>query len=119
MAGNVELLERTRPPAKDNDEYRAFSFGRIGIRPQLTLLFTKASGEVEGFPYADFRGIWTRDRNAGFTMTFGNRIITVEGQNLKQLFEYICNHRAAEVVLCDPHSAMALEENATVVWAIT
>ncbi|MEZ6101665.1 MAG: hypothetical protein R3E01_22245 [Pirellulaceae bacterium] len=100
------------------DEYQAFSFGRIGIKPQLTLLFRKATGEVEGFAYADFRGISAIDENAGFKIRFDTRTVKVEGRNLRQLFQYICLHRAAEIVEIDEWMTLQLPEDRAVVWRV-
>lgn len=96
-------------------EYQAFSFARVGIRPQLTLLLRKASGEVEGFPYADFRGVSAVDENSCFTIRFDTRTVKVEGQNLKQLFQYVCNYRAAEIVEAEATAAMHIPDGKVVV----
>jgi hypothetical protein len=46
----------------DEEEYTAFTHGRVGTRPQMTLVFRKCDGEEEGFAYAQFSRICTRDR---------------------------------------------------------
>lgn len=122
MRGKVEVIERVqsvRATRDEADEYRAFSFGRVGIKPQMTLLVRKSSGEVEGFPYSDFTGIWSLNEDDGFTIRFRDRIINIEGRNLRRLFDYICNHRAAEIVEIDSHAAMAVADESAVVWRVS
>ncbi|MEZ6104472.1 MAG: hypothetical protein R3E01_36505 [Pirellulaceae bacterium] len=100
------------------DEYQAFSFGRIGVKPQLTLLFRKATGEVHGFAYADLRGISTLDEDRGFTIRFDSGTVKIEGRNLRQLFQYICLHRAAEIVEIDEQMTLQLPHDRAVVWLV-
>ncbi len=114
IEGRFARKEADSEPA----EYQAFSFGRVGIRPQLTLLLRKANGEVEGFPYADFRGISAVNEDVGFTIRFDTRTVKVEGQNLKQLFQYVCNYRAAEIVEAEPSVVMQTPDGQAVVWSI-
>lgn len=107
-----------RATGDEADEYQALSFGRVGIRPQVTVLFRKANGEVEGFPYADFRGISSLNEESGFTVRFDARTVKIEGQHLGKLFQYICNHRAAEILEADPATAMNSPDGKPVVWLV-
>ena len=107
-----------RTSSDDPDEYQAFCFGRVGVKPQLTLLVRKATGDVEGFPYADFSGVSATDENTGFTVRFGTRTVRVEGRNLQRLFHYLCNYRAAEIIETDERTAMQLANGQAVVWQV-
>jgi hypothetical protein len=110
------FAKRTSPD--DPDEYQPFSFGRVGVKPQLTLLMRKATGEVEGFPYADFSGVSATDENTGFTVRFATRTVRVEGRNLRQLFQYVCSYKAAEIVETTMRSTMQIPEGKAVIWQI-
>ncbi len=107
-----------RAATEEAEEYQALSFGRVGIKPQITLLFRKANGEVEGFPYADFRGISSVNEDIGFTVRFDTRTVKVEGQNLREAFRYICTHRAAEILEADEATAMQSPDGKPVVWKV-
>jgi hypothetical protein len=102
----------------ETDEYEAFSFGRVGNKPQFTLLCRKATGEVEGFSYADYRGVSAIDEENGFSVKFGAQKVRIEGRHLGQLFRYVCNLRAAEIVATDEHTAMRLPDGKAVVWRV-
>lgn len=103
---------------EEPEEYQAYSFGRVSSKRQVTLLFRKASGEVEGFAYADYRGISAVNETIGFTVRFDTRTVKVEGQHLGELFQYICNHRAAEIREADVETAMQTPEGKAVVWLV-
>ena len=118
---SLKIVDGVQPhrATSEDSEYRAFSFGRVGVRPQMTLLLRKASGEVEGFPYADFHGIHSMNEELGFSIQFGRRLVNIEGRNLKQLFGYVCNFRAAEIVEATEITAMALPEFEAIVCRVT
>lgn len=115
----IEGAFAKRAVSEESDEYQAFTFGRIGAKPQLTLLVRKATGEVEGFPYADFAGISAKDEDAGFSVRFGPHSVRIEGRNLKQLFQYVCNYRAAEIIQADERTVMTIGPDKGVVWGIS
>jgi hypothetical protein len=121
MHDNAVVIESKfsrRASSEDDAEYQAFSFGRVGIKPQLTLLIRKASGAVEVFPYADFCGISSSDENLGFTLRFATRTVLIEGQRLGKLFQYICNFRTAEIMEADERTAAIAEPDKPIVWRV-
>jgi hypothetical protein len=116
IAGNFAK----RASQDEADEYQAFSYGRIGNRPQLTLVIRQAAGGVRGFPYARFEGIGAdQDESNGFFVRFGREIVSFEGRNLGELFGYVCNYRASEIFEADRHTAMQIGEGKGVVWKAT
>ncbi|MEZ6104429.1 MAG: hypothetical protein R3E01_36290 [Pirellulaceae bacterium] len=119
MRGSVQPFERmagSRPGADEADEYRAFAFGRVGIRPQMTLVVRRSTGEFEGFAYAEFSGISGINEDNGFVVRFGPRLVAIEGKNLKRLFGYVCNFRAAEILEASGSAALKIPEDEPVVW---
>ncbi len=90
-------------------EYEAFSYGRVGIRPQLMLSFRKANGLVKVRPYALLQGLDSDDENSAFALSFPGLVVTVQGRNLSRLFVFICLHRVAEINEAD--TAMQFTES--------
>jgi len=112
------LAQLARGEARRNDEeftnsaaeeYTAFARGRVGPRPQMMLCFRKCTGEVIVFAYSLLTRIQSENTNRGFTMTFGDTKVTLEGENLVQLFDYIRQHRAVEVVEAERTVVMSSE----------
>lgn len=99
---------RTETEATEQD-YSAFARGRVGRRPQMMLAFQKCTGEVEVFAYSTLRRIQSRDPDRGFAINFGDVELTIEGQNLMQLFHYVCEHRAVEIVEAERTVVMSAE----------
>lgn len=91
------------------DEYTAFARGRVGTRPQMMICFRKCTGEVTVFAYSLLTRIHSENSDRGFTMTFGDTNVTLEGENLVQLFDYIRQHRAVEVVEAERTVVMTAE----------
>ena len=91
------------------DEYTAFARGRVGTRPQMMLCFRKCSSEVTVFAYSLLMRIHSENPDRGFTITFGDTKVTLEGENLTALFHFIREHRAAEVVEADRTVVMTTE----------
>lgn len=91
------------------DEYTAFARGRIGRRPQMMLAFRKCSGETLAVAYSLLTRIRSDDPDRGFAMTFGETEVKIEGEKLTQLFHYVCEHRALEIVEADRTIIMAAE----------
>ncbi|APZ94534.1 hypothetical protein [Fuerstiella marisgermanici] len=101
------------PPPAD-DDYVAFGHGRVGLRPRMMLTFRKCSGEVEVLPYSMLMRICSDDTDKGFTLHFGSQTVIVEGQGLTQLFRYLCEHRAVEIVESDRTAALDGEAKSVV-----
>lgn len=100
------------------DEYEAFAGVRIGNRPQLTLVFTKCTGEVLGFPYANLMQLTSTDVGQGFTLEFAGVEVVIKGRNLARLFRYVCDHRAAEIIEADRAEALLARQGEPVVEEI-
>ncbi len=117
------------PPAKkdygavirseEEPEYRAFAFGRVSIRPQLMIEFSKADGFHLILPYMDIKSISTPDPSKGFILEFSGRKITIEGNNLTNCFRYMRENRVAILVEADRVSAMQEAETEPVIYRIT
>ena len=83
--------------------------GRVGIRPQMMICFRNCSGEVTVFAYSLLTRIHSENPDRGFTLTFGDTKVTLEGQNLTPLFHYIREHRTVEVVEAERTVVMQTE----------
>jgi hypothetical protein len=106
-------------PAEETEIYQAFSFGRVGIRPQLMLCLVKCDGHHLVLPYADLRAIITSEPDKGFLLDFGGRELLIEGTSLLICFRYLRDHRLAELSEIDSSSAMLQPEGTPVVHKIT
>ncbi|MCA9038409.1 MAG: hypothetical protein KDA91_24960, partial [Planctomycetaceae bacterium] len=116
---DISQFTRTRTHPQDtvspaDDDYVAFGHGRVGLRPRMMLGFRKCNGQVDVFPYSLLTAIHSDDVDTGFTLTFGPRIVRVEGHKLTQLFRYVCEHRAVEIAESDRTTVMQTDDNAIV-----
>lgn len=102
----------------DEEGYAALAGGRIGNRPQWTLVFQQASGAVRGFPYAQFDGLRAEDPERGFIVMFAGVEIEVSGHNLGRVVRAVCEHRAAAIVEATRAQGLLLPESEPVVSAI-
>jgi hypothetical protein len=102
----------------DEGDYRAFSYGRVGLRPQMTLTLRFVGGSMRGLPYSQMLGIDSDDDDAGFRMEFPGTIVEVRGRNLKRLVRYVCDHRAAEIVESSAAASVGAPSTASIVDAI-
>ena len=76
---------------------------RVGINPQLSVIFRKADGSATGFAYSHLYSVDTSNEAEGFVAEFTQTKVTVKGRNLGPLFGFICQHRAAEVTEAERH----------------
>jgi hypothetical protein len=120
------LLTRQEPEARNasaesNDEagYVSLGHGRIGNRPQLSLLFTKSDGSGKAVAYNLFCGIEFDNPDEGFTLLFSTCKVVIAGRNLKQLLRRICQHRQAEIVEVGQRAALGAPPGEPVVETIT
>jgi hypothetical protein len=104
--------------SQEEDEYAALAGGRIGNRPQWTLVVEHADGAVRGFPYAQFDGIRAHDPTQGFTIAFADCEVTIEGRNLTRLFNRVCEHRVATIVEAPRSRGLLAEDDEPIVWSI-
>ncbi len=96
-----------------------FTFGRVGPRPQMTLMLCFAGGHGKGFPYAQMLGIEFDDEDAGFRLEFPGQVVEIRGRNLKRLLRYVCDHRAARIDESTPQQSLAATAAAEIVDSIT
>lgn len=82
-------------------EYEAFAHGRVGNRPQLMVVFRKASGAVHAFSYASLLELHAVDPERGCVVDFAGVKVAIVGEKLGRLFRYLCDHKAAEIVEAD------------------
>lgn len=120
QARNTDHVAGSLPAESESGEqYRAFANGRIGVQPQLTLLFRTAAGLVRGFSYSYFFGIESDDPSTGFVVDFTHEKVVVAGRNLQQLFHLVCAHRVAEIVEVSRTIALEADQNEAVVEQIS
>lgn len=95
VVGHVGIVRKLSAdiPKETEPEYRAASFGRVGLRPQVMLEIVQASGYREVFPYLDLRGIATSDPKLGFELRFSDQKWIVQGQNLDVCYRYLKQNR--------------------------
>ena len=93
-----------------DDDYRAFSFGRVGSRSQAMLTFIKKNDYVEAIAYAKLDRVYSSDINTELKLDFGDRQVLIKGTNLSELFRYICLARCSEVTQQTSLEAMSSKE---------
>lgn len=126
-----ELLERRQPRLSEEssgvaqltsattEEYQAFANGRIGSRPQLSVIFRKASGAACCFSYAHLFTVESENPEAGCIVTFSaGKSVHLRGRNLAQLFDCICFHKAAEIAEAHRSIGITADGSAPIVEAI-
>jgi hypothetical protein len=96
------------------EEYTAFARGRVGTRPQMMICFRKCSGEVNAFAYSLLTRIYSENPNRGFSMSFSDTEIRIDGENLLPLFHYVREHRTAEIVEAERAVVMSSEGDCVV-----
>jgi hypothetical protein len=113
-----ELAQNVEASRDDDSEYKAFTFGRVGPRPQMTLILGFAGGHGRGFPYAQMLGIEFDDEDAGFRLEFPGQVIEIRGRNLKRLLRYVCDHRAARIEESTLQQSLVASDTAEIVDSI-
>lgn len=106
------------PPA-EAEEYEAFSFGRVGQKPQFTVAFKQADGFSEGLSYSDFRGWTTPDGNTSLELIFVGRKIAIEGSNLGRILDLIRQHRLFDLTEASRSQAMQCSADEPIVTKLT
>lgn len=101
------------------DEYTAFARGRVGTRPQMMVCFRKCSGEVKVFAYSLLTKIRSDNPDRGFSMSFHETEVRLEGENLLPLFHYLREHRAVEIVEADRAEMLTAEGECVVTRILT
>lgn len=84
--------------ADDEQDYRAFSFGRVGLRPQIRIELRKSDGYHLMLAYVDLKTVETMNPENGFVLSFPSFKITIEGQNLTDCYNYLATDRVATIV---------------------
>lgn len=103
------------PKLEEEAEYQAFSFGRVGPRPQIMLEICKADGYRLALPYIDLKKITTMNPDRGFELHFSDQKILVEGQNLKDCYRYIKQNRLDSMLEAERANAMAVAQQEAVI----
>lgn len=108
MSDTTLYMERLRTAGQaattngEEAEYSACSFGRVGLRPQVSVTFRKADGSGHNFAYSHFYGVCDENPNVGFVIEFTRHTVAVEGRNLERLYRLVCEHKAREIQEIDP-----------------
>jgi hypothetical protein len=99
------------------EEYQAFSFGRVGSKSQLTLAIRRVSGTVHGFSYAH---LYTLDLepSLGIILRFTNHRVVLQGRHLDELYRYLRGHRVELIQVIDPLQAETLPEDTPVITSL-
>jgi hypothetical protein len=127
--GIVSILEKQgrkapsgKPPdggdSEVDNEYTAYANGRVGTRPQLSIVFRKADGSAKAFAYSHLYSIETADPNLGFALELTQTKVTIKGRNLSRLFFFVCEHRAAEVIEAERNQVFSAADADPVVETI-
>jgi hypothetical protein len=104
-------------PADEDDEYAAFAAGRVGVKPQLTLVLRRVSGSCHAFAYAHlYRTEY--DPSVGIILHFSQHRVALTGRHLDGLFRYLCDHRVQTVQEVDPLHAETTPADTAVVTGI-
>ncbi len=90
-----------------NEDYRAFSFGRVGSRSQAMLTFIKKDDYVEAIAYAKLDRVYSSDIDSELKLDFGDREVHIEGSNLRDVFNYIRSNRCSEIIERPAKASMA------------
>lgn len=106
------------PKREEDVEYEAFSFGRVGQRPQIMLEICKSDGFRLTIPYIDLKSISTMNPDLGFELKFGEQRVLIEGRNLIHCYRYIKQNRLESIVELGREGAMNLAETDPVVCGI-
>lgn len=104
-------------PADGDDEYAAFAAGRVGTKPQLTLVLRRVSGTCRAFAYAHLYAV-EYDPSVGIILHFSRHRAALTGRHLGGLFRYLCDHRVQTVQEVDALHAETLPAAAPVVTGI-
>lgn len=118
ILGDANARSSVSPSLDDTEEYQAFSYGRIGNRPQLMIVFRKADGYCEGYPYSLLSKISSINPDQGFVIEFGSRTISVSGNNLERLFRLICDSKATELIESRSNSVFLQSEKDPILTVI-
>ncbi len=114
----VRKIHQIEPKLEEEVEYQAFSFGRVGPRPQIMLEICKSDGFRLTFPYIDLKRIKTMNPDLGFELKFGEQLVLIEGRNLLLCYRYIKQNRLESIVEMGREGAMSVTEIAPVVSGI-
>ena len=96
-----------RAAAAEESELDTLGSCRFARRPQMMLAFRKSSGEFEVFAYSMLCRIRSEDPARSFELRFAATTVTVTGENMMRLFEYVCEHRMLRIVESDRVAAFA------------
>lgn len=90
------FLDDIRPP-DETEIYRAFAFGRVGLRPYFMLCVIKCDDALHGaLPSVVLRSGSTSDPLRGFPLEFSSREILTERTHLEVCFCNLRDHRLSE-----------------------
>ena len=118
LLGNRRMEPRSDHPVPEidpADDYTAFSYGRVGRRPQMMVSFVRSTGETEAISYSLLYRVHSENIDRGFTAFFGPTEVVVEGQQLGRLLDYLCEHRVATIREAGYGAEFAAEGEAGVV----
>lgn len=106
------------PKLEEEAEYQAFSFGRVGPRPQIMLEICKSDGYRLVLPYIDLKKITTMNPDNGFELHYSDQKVVVEGRNLKECYRYIKQNRLDSMLEAERSSAMAVVQQEAVISSL-
>lgn len=114
----VRKIHQIEPKLEEEVEYQAFSFGRVGPRPQIMLEICKSDGFHLVLPYIDLKAISTMNPDLGFELKFGEQRVLIEGRNLLLCYRYIKQNRLESIVELGREGTMSVAEKDPVVSGI-
>lgn len=102
----------------EDNEYSPYANGRIGTRPQLTLVFHKADGSYKAFAYTHLFSVESANPDEGFCVSFSRIKVVVAGRNLNELQRLVWLQKAAEIVEAGQAASLQIPGHAPVVELI-
>ncbi len=102
-------------PEAHEEEYRAFAFGRVSNKPQISVTFRLLDAKGYNFAYSHYYALIDDHPNSAFEVEFTRHIVIIKGRNLETLHRLLCDHKVREVVQSDPLQAKLLPEEVPVV----
>lgn len=111
-------IRSVEPKLEEEAEYQAFSFGRVGPKPQIMLEICKADGYRLALPYIDLKKITTMNPDMGFELHYLDQKVVVEGHNLMACYRYIKQNRLDSMLEAERSSAMAVVHQEAVISSV-
>ncbi len=112
---NVKRFAVPEPKFEEEDENKAYSFGRIGPKAEHFLDIVRADGFHQAIAYIDIRRIESSDPKCGFSITTAMQKYVFEGFNLTKCFNFLLQCRVAELREANRPTAMGAQADESII----